>query len=46
MEFVFSFLLIIAKAIVKEIVAAIAKHVIARIKGRTAPLQRDGSDLK
>ena len=46
MEYVFSFLLAIAKVIVKEIVAAFAKYFISRIKGKIAPQHRDDSDLK
>jgi len=45
-QFIPSLLIALAKALVKEIVAAIAKKLSSRNKGRTAPKPRDGSDLK
>jgi hypothetical protein len=45
MGFTLSFLEIVIKVIVKVMVTALTKHLISRIKERTAPIgRRDGSD--
>jgi len=45
MGFILSLLEVIAKAIVKVLITTLTKHVVSRIKERTAPIDsRDGSD--
>jgi len=45
-QFFLPILLTFVKSLVKEVVAAVAKKLSSRDKGRTAPLPRDGSDEK
>ena len=43
-HFVLSFVITFAKLIAKEIYVVIKRRIISRLKGRTAPKPRDGSD--